>query len=238
MDSDFDNLIKLQYFDSEIQKISLFLQNIPSQIEEIDKKIEESSQTILRAKEKLSQNQKRRRNLEVQAQDIKLQISKYKHQLNEVKTNKEYSSLLKEIEEAQKKVDELEEEIISDMLLADDIEKEIREATQKAKITNEKYSKEKENLQQKSREIEEKKTGLLQSKEKLLPKIPAIQVSLYLKIYNKKNGIALSPVRDEFCSMCHMRIRPQMLNELKSENQLILCENCGRILYWQEKKSA
>jgi len=236
VDSDFENLIKLQYLDSEIQKISLFLQNIPFQLEEIDKKTEESSQIVLQAKEKLSQNQKKRRNLETQAQDIKGQISKYKRQLNEVKTNKEYSFLLKEIEEAQKKMDQLEEEIISDMLLADDIEKEIKEATRKAEITNEKYSKEKETLQQRSKEEEGKKTKLLKNKERLLPKIPPIQVSLYLKIYNNKNGIALSPVRDEFCSMCHMRIRPQMLNELKSENELILCENCGRILYWQEEK--
>ena len=178
MDSDFENLIKLQYLDSEIHKISLFLQNIPLQLEEIDKKIEESSRIVLQAKEKLAQNQKRRRNLETQTQDIKGQISKYKRQLNEVKTNKEYSSLLREIEEAQKKMDQLEEEIISDMLLADDIEKEIKEATQKAQITNEKYSKEKETLQQSSKEAEGKKIKLLENKEKLLPKIPPIQVSL------------------------------------------------------------
>ncbi|MFQ6110173.1 MAG: zinc ribbon domain-containing protein, partial [Candidatus Aminicenantales bacterium] len=139
------------------------------------------------------------------------------------------------IEGAQQKIDRLEEEIISEMLLADDIEKEIKEASQKAISLKEKLSKEKKGLQQKSREMEEKKKELLQKKDKLVPKIPQGQYNLYLKIYNKKNGIALSPVRDEFCSMCHMRIRPQMLNELKAESKLVLCENCGRILYWQEK---
>jgi predicted nucleic acid-binding Zn-ribbon protein len=32
-----------------------------------------------------------------------------------------------------------------------------------------------------------------------------------------------------------MRVRPQVLNELKEARKVILCENCGRILYWQEK---
>jgi len=37
--------------------------------------------------------------------------------------------------------------------------------------------------------------------------------------------------------MCYMRVRPQMLNELKAENQMILCENCGRILYFERKSN-
>jgi predicted nucleic acid-binding Zn-ribbon protein len=32
-----------------------------------------------------------------------------------------------------------------------------------------------------------------------------------------------------------VRIRPQVLNELLSTRKLILCENCGRILYWREQ---
>lgn len=49
------------------------------------------------------------------------------------------------------------------------------------------------------------------------------------------SGIALSPVTDDFCSMCHMRIRPQVLNELKEAKKLIICEACGRILYWKQR---
>ncbi|OQX53470.1 MAG: hypothetical protein B5M54_06840 [Candidatus Aminicenantes bacterium 4484_214] len=57
---------------------------------------------------------------------------------------------------------------------------------------------------------------------------------MYHKIAAKRQGIALSPVHDEFCSLCHMRIRPQVINELKAGQTIILCENCGRILYWEE----
>jgi predicted nucleic acid-binding Zn-ribbon protein len=85
--------------------------------------------------------------------------------------------------------------------------------------------------------LEEKRKKLTQEKDELVPKIPSEQVSLYLKISPKKNGIALSPVYDDFCSMCHVRIRPQVLNELKSLEKVILCENCGRILYWLKKES-
>ena len=236
-DVDFDNLIHLQKLDKEVMDISLFLENIPSQVEKIDEKIETSSRTISLAKEKMTRNQKKRRDLEAELKDVKVRISKYNLQLNEVKTNKEYSLLLKEIEEAKKKVDTMEEEIITEMFAADEIEEEIKAADQEYKQAKEKFSREKDALQQKRKELEEKRKKLLQEKDELLPKIPSDQTSLYLKIFSKKNGIALSPVNDDFCSMCHVRIRPQVLNELKGQEKVIVCENCGRILYWLKKES-
>jgi len=129
VDIEFEKLINLQKLDKEITDVSLFLENIPSKIEEINKKIETSSQIVTLAKEKMTQNQKKRRDLEAEVKDIKEQISKYNRQLNEVKTNREYSILLKEIEEAKQKDNDMEEEIISEMLSADE-----SEATQKARL--------------------------------------------------------------------------------------------------------
>jgi len=228
---EFEKLINLQKLDKEITDISLFLENIPSKTEEINKKIETSSQIVTLAKEKMTQNQKKRRDLEAAVKDIKEQISKYNRQLNEVKTNREYSILLKEIEEAKQKDNDMEEEIISEMLSADEIEDEIKTASQKYSEAEEKFSKEKDVLQQEKKKFEAKRDKLNQKKEKLVPKIPSDQVSLYLKIYKRNSGIALSPVKEEFCSLCHLRIRPQVINELKGKEKIILCENCGRILY-------
>ncbi|MBA7527985.1 hypothetical protein ES705_20168 [subsurface metagenome] len=231
MEIEFEKLINLQKLDKEITDISLFLENIPSKTEEINKKIETSSQIVTLAKEKMTQNQKKRRDLEAAVKDIKEQISKYNRQLNEVKTNREYSILLKEIEEAKQKDNDMEEEIISEMLSADEIEDEIKTASQQYSKAEEKFSKEKDVLQQEEKKFEAKRDKLNQRKEKLVPKIPSDRVSLYLKIYKRKSGIALSPVKEEFCSLCHLRIRPQVINELKGKEKIILCENCGRILY-------
>src|SRR4030042_4321957 len=143
----------------------------------------------------------------------------------------------KEIEESEKRVDRLEETFIAEMLLEDDIQKEIKTAGQKHAQTQASLTKEKEVLSRKKRETEEKARVLGQRREELLPTIPAEQVNLYLKIFRKKGGTALSPVKDDFCALCHVRVRPQVLNELLSTRKLILCENCGRILYWREPKA-
>jgi len=236
VDIEFEKLIQLQKLDAEIKNTSLFLENIPRQIEDINKKKENSSQIVTQAKEKMAQNQKKRRDLEAEVKDVKAKVSKYNLQLNDVKTNIEYKSLLKEIEEAQKNISEMEDEIINEMLIADEIEEEIKEATQKYSEVEKEFSKEKEILEQKQRESEAKNKELNQEKEELISKIPDERAGLYMKIFKTKNGIALSPLTGDFCSLCHMRVRPQVLNELKGNEKIIICENCGRILYFPDEK--
>ena len=236
MDFEFEKLIQLQKLDAEIKTTSLFLENIPRQIEDINKKKENSLQIVTQAKEKMAQNQKKRKDLEAEVKDMKAKISKFNLQLNDVKTNIEYKSLLKEIDEAQRKISEMEDEIITEMLAADEIEEEIREATQKYSEVEKEFSKEKDILEQKQKESKNKKKELSHEKEELMAKIPGDQTRLYSKIFKSKNGIVLSPITGEFCSLCHMRVRPQVLNELKGNEKIILCENCGRILYMPDKK--
>jgi predicted nucleic acid-binding Zn-ribbon protein len=235
VDIDFDLIVQLQHLDSEIHASTLVLESIPRLIQDVDKRIQAGSQAVAEAKERMAQNQKRRRDLEIEVKDLKGQIGKYKRQLNEVKTNKEYTSFLKEIEETQHKVDGLEEAIIAEMLAADDIEEEIRTAAHRQGQEEENLRKERTALEEKAREMDRKKARLLADRDALLPRISPEQLRLYEAIFLKKGGIALSPVKDDFCATCHMRIRPQMLNEIHERLTTILCENCGRILYLPAK---
>jgi predicted nucleic acid-binding Zn-ribbon protein len=235
VETEFANLIKLQKLDIEIRNTSVLLEDIPLQIQEVEQKNKDSLQIVQDAKDNLAANQKKRRELESQLQDTKENIVRFKRQLNEVKTNKEYQALLKEIDDTGAKIDSLEDQIITEMLSADDIENEIQEASKKANEIQADLAKKKEDILHEKRNAEDTLKNLEKEKEDLLPKIPSDQMRLYKQISQKKNGIVLSPVTDEFCTMCHMRVRPQMLNELISGKEIITCENCGRILYYVKK---
>ena len=235
MDIDFDLIVELQRLDAEIHNASLVLEGIPRLVEDVDRKIEATDKLVADAKDKMSRNQKKRRDLENEVKDMKVQIGKYKRQLNEVKTNKEYTALLREIEESQHKIDTIEEAIIAEMLAADDVEEEIRAALHKQGQEEDSLKKEKVVLDEKLRETEARFAALAKEREALLPRVPREQLKLYEAIFQKKGGTALSPVTGDFCAMCHMRVRPQMLNEIRDKAKVILCENCGRILYWTAK---
>jgi uncharacterized protein len=234
VDIAFDKLTRLQNVDFEINSISTLLEAIPFRLDAIDQQIKTATDVVSQAKEKLVANQKKRRDLEGKVKDIKVQIAKFKRQLNEVKTNKEYTSFLKEIEESQQKVDGIEEETLNEMIAADEIEKEIKAANQRQAEEESRLKKEKETISQDQKVLEEKKEILTKERQSLTPQIPPDQLRLYLRISKKMNGIGMSPVTDDFCSLCQMRIRPQLLNELMEMKKIILCEACGRILFWQK----
>jgi hypothetical protein len=235
VDIDFDLIIELQRLDSEIRNAALVLEGIPRLVLDIEKRIQAGSKLVADAKDKMSHNQKKRRDLENEVKDLKAQIGKYKRQLNEVKTNKEYTALLHEIEQAQQKVDGLEEAIIAEMLAADDVEEEIQAALHKQAQEEDVLKKERLVLEDKMRESEARLAVLNKERAALLPRVPREQMKLYEAIFQKKGGTALSPVTGDFCAMCHMRVRPQMLNEIRDMSCVILCENCGRILYLPAK---
>ncbi len=233
MDTQFKHLIHLQELDSEINTINLFLKKIPSKIQEIDHEIEESRSIIVRAKEKLAQNQKRRRDLESRVQDAETKIKKLQTQLNDVRTNKEYTALLREIDDAKLGKEKNEEQIITEMLEADEIEFEIQDAEKQSAEIQERLSREKNKILEEKQKMESRRQALQEEKKELQPKIPPEQLELYRNIYEKKNKVALSPVTNDFCSICQIRVRPQMINELIAAEKIMLCENCGRILYWK-----
>jgi uncharacterized protein len=235
VDIDFDLIIELQRIDAELRDASLVLEGIPRLVQDVDKRIQATTKLVADAKDKMAQNQKKRRDLENDVKDLKGQIGKYKRQLNEVKTNKEYTALLHEIEETQHKVDALEEGIIAEMLAADDVEEEIKAALHRQGAEEDVLKKEKVVLDEKLRETEARFAALSRDREALVPRVPREQLRLYEAISQKKGGTALSPVTGDFCAMCHMRVRPQMLNEIRDKTKVILCEACGRILYWTAK---
>ena len=235
MDIDFDLIIELQRLDGELHDASLVLEGIPRLSHDIDRKIQATTKMVADAKDKMAQNQKKRRDLENDVKDLKAAIGKYKRQLNEVKTNKEYTSLLHEIEETQHKADGLEEQIIAEMLAADDVEQEIQAALRRQSAEEDLLQKEKGVLDEKMKETEARFAALTKEREALLPRVPREQLKLYEALAQKKGGTALSPVTGDFCAMCHMRVRPQMLNEIRDKTAVILCEACGRILYLPAK---
>ena len=235
MEIDFDLIIELQRLDSDIHNASLVLEGIPRLVQDVDKRIEATTKLVSDAKDKMAENQKKRRDLENEVKDMKVQIGKYKRQLNEVKTNKEYTALLHEIEQSQQKIDAFEETIIAEMLAADDVEEEIKAALHKQAQEEDVLKKEKLVLDEKLKETGARFAALKKEREALLPRVPREQIRLYEAIFQKKGGTALSPVTGDFCAMCHMRVRPQMLNEIRDKAKVILCENCGRILYLPAK---
>lgn len=236
MDIAFEKLIRLQYVDSEITRLQSLVDAVPARFEAIDRQIQSAAAAVVQAKDRLAANQKKRRDLEGEVKIIREGIAKYKRQLNDVKSNKEYDAINKEITETQSRIDGVEEAILNEMIAADDIEREIK-AAQKRQLDEEGHlKKDKEAVAAEQADLEKLKAAVEAERAALVPMIPADQLRLYERIHKKMGGTAMSRISDDFCSICMMRVRPQLLDEIIARKAIITCEACGRILFWELPK--
>jgi predicted nucleic acid-binding Zn-ribbon protein len=80
------------------------------------------------------------------------------------------------------------------------------------------------------REFEDFATG----KDKKMEDIRNDLRSLYKRYYSKFSDRAIVPVKNGVCTGCYVTIPPMRIDRIHTMDSLEICENCGRILIWEE----
>ena len=57
------------------------------------------------------------------------------------------------------------------------------------------------------------------------------------RLIEKKQGLAVALVVGGSCSACHVRIRPAAMQILKNAREIVYCDTCKRILYYDPQSS-
>jgi len=224
-------LYTLQIEDDQIKDIEDTIQQIPKKIKKLEEERDSKKNIIENVKKKRDQNVKQREQLEKEIQLLKEKINKYKEQMNKSTTNKEYQGFIAEIKYEEDRISAVEENIIKRMLEFDEIMDEIREResdfTKIAKEYNNKIKDLNENLKYNQSKLNQENNN----KSDLRIKISEKLLKVYDNLFKNKAGKAVSLVETEFCGICNIKIRPQLLSEIISTESIFICENCGRILF-------
>ena len=75
-------------------------------------------------------------------------------------------------------------------------------------------------------------SGLEEELRGLESQLPRDYLDRYHRIAGARGGVAVAAVSNQSCEACHVRIRPQVLAEIRTGREIIICENCSRILYY------
>ena len=224
-------LKRVQEIDREIYQIRRELAAVPAEIQRFAMAFEAEKTKVAALEAELKQIQLRQKQKEADLSEKETLIRKYDSQLTQVKTNKEYSALQQEITSLKADTSIIEDGILTLFEDIDCIQKEVRQE-------RERLAQLQKDLEQKKIEFEKRaeslKTDLNSLSEKRLAaiaQVPPETRELYDRIIERKEGWALVHVEGETCAACRIEIRPQLLNELKIKENLVVCENCSRILY-------
>jgi uncharacterized protein len=231
---DLRNLIALQDLELKITGLQKQVTDIPELVQGFDKELrrirEEHEALVARSKELVNH----RRTLEGQADLSRSKLSRLKDQLMAVKTNKEYTAMLHEIQMAEEQIRLEEDKILEIMEEMESKEKDLKGAEQEMKKKSAELQESIRNANDSAPLLEADLEKLRQEKAAMESQIGADLLSRYRRIAEARKGVALAEAKDELCSACHVRIRPQMYAELLRTDNIHACDSCSRILFFRE----
>jgi predicted nucleic acid-binding Zn-ribbon protein len=232
LNSDLQHLIQLQEIEITAERIRRRIEAIPGAQAALDARITEQTARVSAIKERIAVNQAARRDIEKDLAAVQTRLSKYKDQLMEVKTNKEYQAMQKEIATAEREVRSFEDRILDNMEEAEALGADVKRAEAELKKEQTAVVEGRRALDTEREGIEANVARLAADRATLVREIPSSALALFDHVSRSRRPPAVVEAREGHCSFCHVRLRPQVFNEIRRNAQLIQCESCQRILYF------
>jgi uncharacterized protein len=140
--------------------------------------------------------------------------------------------MLHEIATAETAIRSHEDRILERMEEAETLTAELKAAETELKTQQAAIAAERKTLEAEAaslhRTADEKSSARTAAAKELSPDA----LRLFEHVSKQRKGLAVAEARDGGCTVCHVRMRPQMFNEVRRGENLIQCESCLRILYF------
>jgi predicted nucleic acid-binding Zn-ribbon protein len=238
LNPDLERLIALQKLDSAAHDAQRRLAEGPEREKASAARLDASRQILAVAKQHLTENQNARRALE---KDVALQqgrLSKFRDQLMEVKTNREYQAMQHEIETAQNGVKMAEEKVLERMLEADELTAIVKKAEAEVAAEQKTMDADRAALTAETVELTAALERMAAERLTLVASMDKKALAMFEQVARRRNGVAVAEARDGICTICHVRLRPQVFNSVRRNDAIIQCDTCNRILYFVQAPSA
>ncbi len=227
-------LVELQGLDTHIFKLEDELESIPETIKRRTEEFSEKSANLKKLEDDLKAVLMKKKEKEGDLEAKEGMIKKYQQQLNQVKTNKEYTALQEEIGRIKADDSIIEEAILNIFDEIDAKNKNIAKEKEFLKSEEAKFNEEKKRFASNTERIKSELEILKKQREELSAKVDKTILKKYERIIKSKDGLAVVTIANDACQGCFRVMPPQVVNEIKMNNELVFCDNCARILYLEE----
>jgi predicted nucleic acid-binding Zn-ribbon protein len=231
LNADLERIIALQKLVSAAHDADRRLADKPEREKTLEARLEAARQALTAAKERLTENQNARRVVEKDVALHQGRLSKFRDQAMGVKTNQEYHAVQKEIGFAEGEVKTLEDKILELMVEADDLTALVKRA--EAGLAAEQKA-----VEADRREMVAELEALTSSLDRIAAERTEVvrglnphALAVFELVSRRRNGVGVAQARDGICTVCHVRLRPQVFNTVLRNDQIIQCDSCQRILY-------
>lgn len=243
MSPELQKLIQLQDIDVKIFDLTDRLNAIPGERARIEEQFRQQAAEYLALEEGLESSRAEHRRVELDLATYEQTHEKFKADLMRVRNQKEYSTILREIDATKKSISALETEALQYLEKIESLDKQIAErapefASRRAEVD--------ETLARMSEEVasvEAEVAALRATREAIARDVSPRMLAIYNRVAQTRKGRAMSEARGEKggtgkCTACNMSLRPQVFSDIRRGEELIVCDNCSRILFYRPEHEA
>jgi predicted nucleic acid-binding Zn-ribbon protein len=213
-------------------------ETLPPEFEDVDRVYRERVDAITELKRRIEEAETGRRHGEARLADLNERLKKFQAQLMEVKNSREYGAVLNEIDSVKKEIKTAEDQVVGFMETLESARQELE--TREAALPEETREHEaaltdwRRMQKEFDRDIEEAARRITEIEKLFPPK----KLSEFYRLFERKGGHAIVRVTDGSCAACHVRLRPALYQSLRLSSDVITCDSCKRILYYEEDAAA
>lgn len=232
MHPDLEHLIHLQQLDLTAERQRRRVADIPVLQSALDARLAERTATVEAVKARIAACQAARRDIEKDLAAVQGRLSKYKNQLMEVKTNKEYQAMQKEMSTAEAEIGEQETRMLERMEESDNLALELAAAEAALKSEQGEIVRERQALDAERGEAARALEATVAERDRVAALISREAMAIFTRVAHGRKGLAVAEARDGLCTVCHVRLRPQVFNEVRRNAGIVQCDSCTRILHF------
>lgn len=227
-----DQLYRLQNRIGFVREREKERDTVPAELADVDTAHREKVEAVERLRARLQQAEAELTRAEGELSDHQEKQKKFQATLRNVQSSREYGAVLNEIDGAEKLVHSTEERVLA---LEEEIEATKRDlGTREASLPQETEEHEQKlsGWREMQREIDKELEGARSEIQSIEATIPKRELADFHRLVEKKGGLAIVKVVNGSCSACHMKVRPHAVQTLKVGLEIITCDRCKRLLYW------
>jgi uncharacterized protein len=232
LNADLERLIHLQELDLAAERQRRRVTDIPVLQAALDARLAERTAAVDAVKARVAACQAARRDIEKDLAIVQGRLSKYKNQLMEVKTNKEYQAMQKEMTVAEHEVSEHETRLLERMEESDGLALELKAAEAALKSAQVEITRDRLALENERGRVAEELQRTSEERVRVAGQVSRDALAIFDRVAHGRRGLAMAEARDGLCTVCHVRLRPQVFNEARRNDGIIQCDSCTRILYF------